>query len=222
MSDSIWAGVDEFLSSALVGPDAALTGALAASDAEGLPAIAVSACQGRMLEVLARGVGARRILEIGTLGGFSTIFLARALPADGRVITLELNAHHAAVARRNVDAAGVGERVEIRVGAALELLEEIERHAAGPFDFSFIDADKANAAAYFSAALRLSRPGALIVVDNVVRKGALLDEASTDENVRGMRRLVEQVAAEGRVTATVVQTVGAKGYDGFLIAVVEK
>lgn len=220
MSEIIWTQVDDYLNERLIGPDAALNGALAASEAAGLPAIAVSACQGRMLELLARAAGARRILEVGTLGGYSTIFLARALPADGRLISLELNPRHAEVARRNVDAAGVGGLVEIRVGAALELLRELERQGGPPFDLSFIDADKVNAPQYFDAALRMSRSGATIVVDNVVRKGALLDEGSTDENLQGMRRLIEQVRGEKRVSATVVQTVGAKGYDGFLMAVV--
>ncbi|QOJ13811.1 MAG: O-methyltransferase [Planctomycetia bacterium] len=220
MSEIIWTQVDDYLNERLIGPDAALNEALSTSESAGLPAIAVSACQGRMLELLARTAGARRILEVGTLGGYSTIFLARALPTDGRLITLELNPRHAEVARRNVDAAGVGGLVEIRVGAALELLQELERQGGPLFDLSFIDADKVNAPQYFDAALRMSRAGATIVVDNVVRKGALLDEDSTDENVRGMRRLIERVRDEKRVRTTVVQTVGAKGYDGFLMAVV--
>jgi predicted O-methyltransferase YrrM len=214
VSGELWEAVDEYLAGALVGEDAALDAALRASEEAGLPAIAVSPLQGRLLNLLARVQGARAILEIGTLGGYSTIWLARALPADGRLVSLEAEPHYAEVARANVARAGLGGLVEIRVGPALETLPEVE----GPFDLVFIDADKRTTPAYFEAALERSRPGGLIVGDNVVRGGALL--AGADPSSEGMRRFVDLLAAEPRVEATVIQTVGAKGYDGFALALV--
>jgi len=214
VSGEVWEAVDEYLAGALVGEDAALDAALRASEEAGLPAIAVSPLQGRLLNLLARVQGARAILEIGTLGGYSTIWLARALPADGRLVSLEAEPHYAEVARANVARAGLGGLVEIRVGPALETLPEVE----GPFDLVFIDADKRTTPAYFEAALERSRPGGLIVGDNVVRGGALL--AGEDPSSEGMRRFVDLLAAEPRVEATVIQTVGAKGYDGFALALV--
>src|SRR4051812_8501077 len=216
-----WTAVDRWITEALVPPDPALDAALQANADAGLPAIDVSAPQGRMLELLARLTGARRILEIGTLGGYSTTWLARALPADGRLVTLERDPGYADVARGNLARAGVAEHVELRVGPALETLPTLAEEATEPFDLVFIDADKASTPEYFSWALRLVRPGGLIIGDNVVRDGAVVDEDSDDPGVRGMRRFVEVMAAEPRVRATVIQTVGAKGYDGFALAVVE-
>lgn len=213
--DELWTAVDGYFDGALSPSDPALEAALKATQAGGLPNIQVSAAQGKQLHLLARAIGARRILEVGTLGGYSTIWLARALPADGQLITCELDPHHAEVARVNLANAGVADRVDVRVGPALDTLPNLQ----GPFDLSFIDADKASNADYFKHALRMSRPGALIIVDNVVRGGRVLDAAG-DTNVQGVRRLVDTVAAEPRVSATTIQTVGAKGYDGFLLAVV--
>jgi predicted O-methyltransferase YrrM len=212
---SDWAAVDDFLADALVAPEFA--DALAANAAAGLPAIDVSPLQGRLLEVLARAVGARTVLEIGTLGGYSTLWLARAVAPDGRIVTLEVSAHHAAVAERNLAAAGFGPVAEILVGPALETLPTLE----GPFDFIFIDADKANYGAYLAAALRLSRPGTLIVADNIVRRGALLAPEG-DANAEGARRLVELMSATPELVATAIQTVGHKGWDGFAIALVTR
>ncbi|MDQ0466065.1 putative O-methyltransferase YrrM [Caulobacter ginsengisoli] len=213
MPQTQWTAVDDYLCEALVPQDEALTAALAASDAAGLPRIAVAPNQGRLLYLLALSVGARRILEVGTLGGYSTIWLARALPADGRLVSLEIDARHAEVARANLAHAGLAERAEVRVGPALDLLDAVE----GPLDFSFIDADKQNNAGYFDHALRLTRPGGLIVVDNVVRHGAVIDPDG-DSAVQGVRRLMERLAAEPRVEATAIQTVGSKGWDGLMLA----
>jgi predicted O-methyltransferase YrrM len=220
MSQETWIDVDAYVATRLAKHDEALSGALAASSAAGLPEIAVSALQGQMLHVLAKSVGALEVLEIGTLGGYSTIWLARALPDGGRVVTLELEPHHAEVARANLQKAGVAEVVDIRVGMAIETLPLLEQEGAGPFDFVFIDADKPSGSDYFQWALRLTRPGSLIVVDNVVRNGELANATSEDEKVLGCRRLVEMLEHEPRVTSTVVQTVGTKGYDGFALAVV--
>ena len=219
MTEHIWSNVEQYISDMLVRPDAALDAALAASDAAGLPSISVAPNQGKLLHMLARLAGARRILEVGTLGGYSTIWMARALPPEGRVITIEGDPKHAEVARRNITAAGVGDRVDIRVGIALDVLPEIAR-TREPFDLIFIDADKTNTVPYFEWALKLSRPGSLIVVDNVVRKGAVTDSRSTDKDVQGMRRFYERLSNEPRVAATAIQTVGSKGYDGFAIAIV--
>lgn len=222
MSQEQWTAIDQYLSDCLLPPDAALTAALKASADAGLPAISVSPNQGKLLHLLARAQGARNILEIGTLGGYSTIWLARALPADGRLVTLEFEPKHAEVARANLAQAGVLDRVELRVGAALATLPELVAAGRGPFDFIFIDADKENYPGYWEWALRLARRGTMIVADNMVRKGAVADPASTDPAVRAVRRLCELMAAEPRVSATVIQTVGCKGYDGFALAVVTR
>lgn len=221
MSVEPWQAVDRYLEAALVPQDAALEAALSASAAAGLPPIQVSATQGKLLHLLARIRGASSILELGTLGGYSTIWLARALPPGGRLITLELEPKHAAVARENLRRAEVEARVEVQVGKALELLPELERQKRGPFDFVFIDADKPNLAEYFEWALRLSAKGSVIVVDNVVRKGAVIDAQSSDPNVQGVRRLNQKLEALSRVHATTIQTVGSKGYDGFTLALVD-
>ena len=213
MSD-VWTAVDDYVEGLFEPPDAALDEALRASDAAGLPSIQVTATQGRFLQILARAAGARRILEVGTLGGYSTIWLARALPQGGWLTTLEISPEHADVARANLERAGLGGVVDIRVGPALETLPQLE----GPFDFTFIDADKVNTAEYFAWAVRLSRPGSVIVVDNVVREGALADAATADANVQAMRLFLEAAAQEPRVSMTVLQTVGRKKYDGFAIA----
>jgi len=209
MSSRLWHEVDSYITDTLVQPDAALEAALEASDAAGLPQINVSPAHGKLLWMLARLQSARRILEVGTLGGYSTLWLARGLAAGGRLITLEALEKHAAVARINIERAGLSQAVEIRVGQALATLPMVE----GPFDLTFIDADKQHNAEYFSWALKLSRPGSLIVVDNVVREGAVVDARSRDA-------AVQLIAAERRVAATAIQTVGAKGYDGFAIALV--
>jgi predicted O-methyltransferase YrrM len=197
-----------------------LDAALRDSSAAGLPAIHVSPVQGKMLQVLARAHGARNILEIGTLGGYSTIWLARALPSGGRLTTLEADPKHAEVARSNLARAGLEKMINLRVGRALDLLPEIAAEAHGKFDLVFIDADKPSYPDYFSWALRLTRKGGLIIADNVVRKGAVCDERSADSGVQGVRRMNELVARERRVSASVIQTVGSKGYDGFLLALV--
>jgi predicted O-methyltransferase YrrM len=212
-----WDEVDRYISDTLVRPDAALSAALEASDAAGLPAISVSPAHGKLLWLLARTLQAKRILEIGTLGGYSTIWLARGLAPGGRLITLEVLDKHAAVARENLARAGLGAVVEVRVGPALETLPRLE----GPFDLVFIDADKQNNAEYFRWALKLSRRGSLIVVDNVVRDGAVVDARSRDAAVQGVRQLYELMSTEPRVAATAVQTVGVKGYDGFAVALVQ-
>jgi predicted O-methyltransferase YrrM len=217
MSQVDWTRVDDYLVDALLAPDPALDQALVDSDAAGLPAIAVAPNQGKLLMLLAQMIGARRILEIGTLGGYSTIWLARALPAGGRLVSLEYEAKHAKVARKNIARAGLADKVDVRVGRGVELLPHVE----GPIDFTFIDADKASNPDYFAGALRLSRPGSVIVVDNVVRGGAVTD-AKGDANVQGIRRMNAMIAAEPRVTATAVQTVGSKGWDGFCLIRVER
>ncbi|MFR9768649.1 O-methyltransferase [Nocardia sp. SC052] len=219
MTTSGWADVDSYLVETLVAdPDS--DAALEANKAAGLPAIDVSPPQGKFLHLLARTVGARRVLEIGTLGGYSTIWLARAVGPKGRVVTLEFAARHAEVARANLDRAGVGDRVEIRVGAALDSLPVLTQEDPEPFDLVFIDADKVNNANYVLWALRLTRPGSVIIVDNVVRGGTIADERSVDPNAQASRELVELLTAEPSLDATVVQTVGAKGWDGFAYAVV--
>jgi len=212
-----WRRVDDYLAEVLVGSDPPLAAALAANRAGGLPGIDVSPLQGKLLHILARMNGARRILEIGTLGGYSTIWLARALPDGGRLVTLEANPRHAEVARANIAGAGLADRVEVIVGAARDTLAGLE----GPFDFVFIDADKRGNPDYLAAALRLSRPGTVIVCDNVVRDGAVAEAGSSDPGVVGTRRFFEMLREESRLTATAVQTVGAKGWDGFAIAIVD-
>jgi predicted O-methyltransferase YrrM len=220
MSPESWTAVDRYLTDLLVAPDPALDGALEASAAAGLPAVNVAPNQGKFLHLLARLVGARSILEIGTLGGYSTIWLARALPPGGRLITLELEPDYAALARANIARAGLADRVEVIVGPALESLPRLAAEGRGPFDLVFLDADKPNYPEYFARSLELSRVGTLIVVDNVVRKGAVLDAASDDPVIRGVRRFNEVLAAEPRVCATAIQTVGSKGHDGFALALV--
>jgi predicted O-methyltransferase YrrM len=216
MTEAVWTEVDRYFADHLVEPDPVLDNALAASEAAGLPPIAVAPNQGKLLHLLARLGRARRILEIGTLGGYSTIWLARALPEDGHLITLEYDPRHAEVARANLASAGLTGRVEVRVGAALDLLPDL----TGPFDLFFIDADKVNNAAYVEWALRLSTVGSLIIVDNVVRGGRVVDDSSDDPSVLGTRELFEMLAAEPRLSATAIQTVGGKSYDGFALALV--
>jgi predicted O-methyltransferase YrrM len=216
-----WRAVDAYFTETIIAPDRALEEALAANAAAGLPSIDVSAPQGKLIHLLARMTGARRVLEIGALGGYSTIWLARALPDDGRLITLEVNAKHADIARRNVARAGLGGKVEVMTGAALATLPKIEAKGLGPFDFIFIDADKTNNAAYLEWGLRLSRPGTAIMVDNVVRDGGVVDAASADRDVVGVRRMFEAMAHEPRLSTTAIQTVGAKGWDGFALAIVK-
>ncbi|MFE0426315.1 O-methyltransferase [Streptomyces sp. NPDC058953] len=214
-----WNAVDAYVTEMLVPADEVLTAALAESEAAGLPAIAVAPNQGKLLYLLARTLGARRVLEIGTLGGYSTIWLARALSEGGRLISLEYDERHAAVARANLTRAGLDAIAEVRTGPALETLPKLAAEpGAGPFDLVFVDADKVNNARYVEWALKLSRPGTLIVVDNVVRGGALVDPAADDPSLRGTREMFELVAREPRLDATAVQTVGTKGYDGLLIA----
>lgn len=220
MSQEQWTAVDQYIGGLLMPGDAVLEQALADSAAAGLPGIQVAANQGKLLMLLARMCGARRILEIGTLGGYSTIWLARGMEKGGRLITLEAEAKHAAVARKNIERARLSDVVEVRVGRAIETLPGLEKERTGPFDLVFIDADKPSTADYFAWAMRLTKPGSVIVVDNVVRKGAVVDAKSADANVQGVRRFYDALSAEKRVDATAVQTVGAKGYDGFAIAVV--
>ena len=208
--------VDAWFAARLIGPDAELEATLAANAAAGLPAIDVSPLQGKFLHLIARAIGAKRVLEIGTLGGYSTLWLARAVGEEGRVVTLELQPRNAEVAHTNLVRAGVGERVEIRTGLALTLLATVE----GPFDLIFIDADKANQDAYLAWALKLARPGTVIIGDNVVRDGEVANPETRDPNVRGVQRFVDLLAAEPRLSATAIQTTGSKGWDGFAFAVV--
>jgi predicted O-methyltransferase YrrM len=220
MAEERWAEVDEYISGLLAPHDEVLEAALKASAEAGLPEIQVSPPQGKLLYLLARMQDARAVLEFGTLGGYSTIWLGRALPADARLITLEANSEYAEVARQNIARAGLAENVDVRVGPALDTLIELESEGAGPFDLVFIDADKVHTPDYFAWALDHCRPGALIVADNVVRGGTLADPDSDDPAVPAQRRLHEQLAAEPRVSATTIQTVGGKGYDGFTIALI--
>ncbi len=217
-SQEIWSNVDDYLVKLHIGLDEALDAALKASSDAGLPQIQVSPTQGKFLHLVAKIRGAKNILEIGTLGGYSTIWLARALPADGKLITLEYAAKHADVAKANLKRAGLSDKVEVIVGPAIESLPKLVDR--GPFDLIFIDADKVSTASYFEWAMKLSKSGSVIIVDNVIRKGAIADAKSTDENVRAIRKFNEMLASERRVTATTLQTVGSKGYDGFAIAVV--
>jgi predicted O-methyltransferase YrrM len=220
MTQDRWTAVDEYISDLCVGPDPALEAALADCTAAGLPAINVTPNQGKLLMLLAQSLGAQRILEIGTLGGYSTIWLARGLSAGGRLMTLEVDPRHAAVARANIARAGLSDVVDLRLGRALETLAELARGKLEPFDLVFIDADKATIPEYFDWSVRHSRPGAAIVVDNVVRKGAVIDADSDDASVQGVRRFFEKLAGDRRVSATGIQTVGSKGYDGFCLALV--
>ncbi|MGH3732127.1 MAG: O-methyltransferase [Acidimicrobiales bacterium] len=220
MSNETWSVVDDYLVSLLTPPDEALSSALADSDAAGLPRIAVAPNQGKMLELLAKMSGARRILEIGTLGGYSTISLARALPSGGELVTLELADAHATVARANINRAGVGDLVDIRVGPAAESLRSLVASKTEPFDFVFIDADKVGYPEYLQLSLALAHSGSVIVADNVVRNGEVANPDTADENVKGVRLFLESAAADPRVSATAVQTVGSKGYDGFALLLV--
>jgi predicted O-methyltransferase YrrM len=221
MNENIWTQVDEYIEERLLGADPGLEAALAASRAAGLPSIAVSPAQGKMLQLLARINGTERILEVGTLGGYSTIWLAGALPPGGRLVTLEANPHHAEIARKNIERARLSGVVEIRVGPALDTLPRLLRENAGPFDLVFIDADKENNPAYVDWAAKLGRPGTVVVVDNVVRTGSVLEAASTDAQVKGTRALYDLLRRDSRFDATVIQTVGRKGYDGFALGIIK-
>jgi predicted O-methyltransferase YrrM len=216
MNEKLWDDVDTYWEGVLIGRDAALDAARERSAAAGLPDIAVAPNQGKLLNLMARMAGAKRILEVGTLGGYSTIWLARALPEGGELVSLEYNPKHADVARENIAAAGLADKVTVITGAAIDTLPSLK----GPFDLSFIDADKRSNPDYFNWALKLSRKGSVIIVDNVVRRGRVLDTAGTDSDVEGIRRLNEIMAAEKRVSATAIQTVGAKGHDGLAVALV--
>jgi len=215
-----WSGIDAALERWLVGEDGILEGTIQAADAAGLPSIQVSPLGGKLLHLLTRAIGARRVLEIGTLAGYSAIWLARALPADGRLVSLEIDAARAALARENIARAGLGERVEVVVGPALASLDSMIERGDALFDLTFIDADKAHCADYLDRSARLMRPGGVIVVDNVVRSGRIIDPAPGDADSAGVRRMMEMLSQDDRLTATAVQTVGVKGHDGFLLAVV--
>ncbi|RUW19365.1 O-methyltransferase [Mesorhizobium sp. M4B.F.Ca.ET.215.01.1.1] len=221
MSKKTWTAVDDYIVSSLFAADPVLDAVLAANRDQGLPAIDVSAAQGKLLSLLVRIRGARRVLEIGTLGGYSTIWMARGLPADGKVVTLELDAHHARVARSNFERAGVSDRIDLRIGPALQSLAVLSGENAGLFDLVFIDADKPNNPNYLDWAMKLSRPGTVIVCDNVIRDGAVVDEDGGDANVEGARAAFSFIGGDKRLDGTAIQTVGAKGYDGFAIAIVE-
>lgn len=221
MNPEQWIAVDQYIADTLIPADPVLDAALKASADAGLPAINVSPAQGKFLHLLTRIHGARRVLEIGTLGGYSTIWLARGmLPAGGKVVTLEVDPKHVRVARANFEQASLAKMIEVREGRALDTLPQLETEGRGPFDLIFIDADKVRIPEYFTWALKLSRRGTVIIVDNVVRKGAVIEADNTDPSVQGVRQLNEMLAAEKRVSATTLQTVGAKGYDGFTLAVV--
>jgi predicted O-methyltransferase YrrM len=220
MNEKLWSEVDNYIDVALVRPDHALREALNESAKAGLPSIQVSPAQGKLLMLLARIHRARSILEIGTLGGYSTIWLARGLLPGGRVLSLELRREYADVAQRNISRAGLDHLTEIRVGPAIDSLNQLIADSYSPFDLIFIDADKPGYADYLDLSLRLSRAGTVIVADNVIRKGAVIDMQSADENVRGMQRFFERLRNEPRVSATAIQTVGSKGYDGFMLALV--
>ena len=211
-----WQAVDDYIAGKLLGADDALAATLANNAAKGLPPIDVSAAQGKMLFLLAQMAGATRILEVGTLGGYSTIWLARALPDDGSLVTLELEPHHAAVARENFDRAGISDKVDIRVGPAADSLAALA--VGDPFDFVFIDADKQSNALYVDEAIRLGRSGMTIIVDNVVREGGVIDAHSGDERIEGTRALFDMLNTDPRIDATAIQTVGSKGWDGFVLA----
>jgi len=220
VSENLWSNVDEYLVSLFIPSDSALEEALSQNTAAGLPPISVAPNQGKFLELLARIQQSKRILEIGTLGGYSTIWLARSLPRDGHLVTLELEPVHAEVARKNIDRAGLGHVVDIQVGPAAKSLQDLVDAHVEPFDFIFIDADKEGYPKYLELSLRLSRPGTVIVADNVVRDGEIVNADSTDERVRGAQTFLELAAADDRVEGTAVQTVGSKGYDGFALLVV--
>ncbi len=220
MSQELWAQVDDYINSVVIGSDAALDAAAASAVKAQLPPVSVTPAQGKLLHLIARALGAQRILEIGTLAGYSTIWLARALPPGGRLITIEANPTHADIARANIEGARVSDRVDIRVGKALDVLPHIAAERQPPFDFVFIDADRTGLADYFDWAVKLSRPGSVIIVDNVVRKGGVIDSASDNVDVKGVRRFNERLKTDTRVDVTMIQTVGAKGHDGFAMALV--
>jgi len=220
MTQDRWTVVECFIDDSLLRPDAVLAATLEDISASGLPLISVSRSQGKLLFVMAKAMRARRILELGTLGGYSGIWLGRALPPDGLLVTIEIDPRYADVARRNFARAGLTSRVDLRVGRALDLLPKVESDGLGPFDLVFIDADKAHYAEYLDWAIRLCRPGSVIVADNVVREGAVVDAASEDPSVQGIRRFLAALGADRRVTGTGIQTVGTKGYDGFAAIVV--
>ncbi|HHB1768137.1 TPA: O-methyltransferase [Bacillus cereus] len=217
-----WTAVDQYVSDILIPKDSTLEEVLQTNATANLPAHDVSPTQGMFLQLLVQIQGARNILEIGTLGGYSTIWLARSLPPEGRVVTLEANEKHADIARSNIERANLNDRIEVRTGFALDSLKQIENEKYEPFDFIFIDADKQNNPAYFEWALKLSRPGTVIIGDNVVREGEVIDNTSNDPRVQGIRCFYELIATEPRVSATALQTVGSKGYDGFIMAVVKE
>lgn len=221
MSQELWTSVDHYIVENLIQTDPMLNEVMQANTAAGLPAIDVAPNQGKLLHLLARIQGARRILEIGTLGGYSTIWLARALPSDGKLTTLEVEAKHAEVAKANIARAGLSSVVELRLGPALKSLSQLHEEGAPPFDFIFIDADKQNIPGYLEWSLRLSHPGTIIVTDNVVREGAVINPEDPDPRVQGVRRFFSMIAADPRIDATTLQTVGSKGYDGFTLAVVK-
>jgi predicted O-methyltransferase YrrM len=218
--DETWIAIDDYIAENVLDDDPALEAALAASEADGLPPIQVAPLQGKLLMMLAAAMGARKILEVGTLGGYSTIWLARGLADGGKLVTLDMNADYAEVARRNIANAGLADRVEVRIGKALDTLPQLKAERAGPFDLIFIDADKPSTPDYFDWAVSLSRKGSLIVVDNVVREGAILAGQSENKHVKGLRDFFARAGADPRVTATAVQTVGTKGHDGLAIALV--
>jgi predicted O-methyltransferase YrrM len=220
INKELWTAVDRYLVESLIPRDPLLDEALEANTAAGLPTIDVAPNQGKLLNLLARIQGARRILEIGTLGGYSTIWLARALPSDGKLTTLEVEAKHAEVAQANIERAGLSSIVELRLGPALDSLVQLCAEGVRPFDFIFIDADKQNIPGYLEWSLRLSHPGTVIVIDNVIREGAVINPDDPDPRVQGVRRFFEMLAADSRLDATTIQTVGSKGYDGFTLAVV--
>ncbi|HEY3935637.1 MAG TPA: O-methyltransferase [Gemmatimonadales bacterium] len=218
MTRDTWTNVDRYHERLVVRPDEALDDALASGDAAGMPAIAVAPNQGKLLMLLAQIAGATRVLEIGTLAGYSTIWMARGLVPGGRIVTLEVDPHHAAVARANFERAGVASLIDVREGRALDTLPALAHEKAGPFDLIFIDADKQSIPEYFDWAVKLSRPGSVIIVDNVVRDGKVIDPATGDANIDGVRRFNEILAHDRHVVATTIQTVGSKGYDGFTLA----
>ena len=220
MTQDRWSAVDAYIDESVLRSDTVLDSVLEASAAAGLPSIAVSPSQGKFLFIMAKAIGATRILELGTLGGYSGVWLARALPPDGRLVTVEVDPKHAEVARRSFERAGVTGVVDLRVGQALDVLPQLDAEPSAPFDLAFIDADKGHYPEYLDWAVRLCRPGALIVADNVIRDGAVIDAASEDPAVRGVRRFMDRLGADRQVTATVIQTVGAKGYDGLAVILV--
>jgi predicted O-methyltransferase YrrM len=220
MNQKVWEAVDQYLDKMLIPPDSTLKGALATASKAKLPAIQVSSVQGKLLHLLVRIMGARNILEIGTLGGYSTIWMARALPEGGRIITLEADPKHAEVARKNFVRCGVENKVELRLGKALDTLPQVAADGRGPFDMFFIDANKSNMPEYFEWSLKLARAGSVIIADNVVREGAVLDAKSKDADIQGVRRFLEMVGKEKRVSGTALQTVSTKNYDGFAVVLV--